>query len=305
VDIKDQFLNSIANRHTARAREKDLDAFETGMKVTLSKFLNLPQEDAVNLLREYAQLLYEENRSVATMNRRLASIRALVRFAKTLGMTRLDEARLIGDLYTESSSPARLDRTTCQELILRPDITTLAGARDHALLRLLCEVPLLGWQIHLLRIASFEADSGRLQVPLMNEAAVDESSAREDVAQLQTMEWVELSTETAEGIQNYLQQSAQDADKEKALFRSIDRRPYNTDSPLAPGSILRLVKSYGQQIGISVLNTRILHNSAIMNALIENNGDIKRVGQRFPHINLWTWERHYNQNKSLFKKTRE
>ncbi len=304
MDIKKLFLDSISNHHTARAREIDLEAFEEQMKMTLQDFLQLPQDDAVSLLSEYGALLFNEKRAASTVNRRLASVRALVRFGKTLGITRLDDARLVGEFDVASSSLTWLDRATCQQLITLPDVTTHSGVRDQALLRLLCEVPLLGWQIHMLRIASFQEEPGLLQVPLQNEAALEEGTGDErekkrltDTATSQFIASVKLSRETTESLQKYLLQSAHDAAKDTALFRNIDRRPYNTGAPLVPGSVLHLVKTYGNSIGFPALNTRTLRVSAIMNALIKADWKPSDARQRFPHVNYWTWERYCARHK--------
>lgn len=307
MDIKKLFLGNISNHHTARAREIDLGAFEEQMKMTLLGFLQLSQDDAVALLSEYCELLFSEKRTASTINRRLASVRAMVRFGKTLDVTRLDDACLVGEFDVASSPPTWLDRATCQKLITLPDVTTHSGIRDQALLRLLCEVPLLGWQIHMLRIASFQEESGLLQVPLQNEAALDdvrEEKCLTDTAPSQFIVPVKLSKETSESIQEYLLQSARAAAMDTALFRNIDRRPYNTGLPLVPGSVLHLVKTYGNSIGFPALNTRTLRISAIMNALIEADWNPSDARQRFPHVNYWTWERCCAQHKIRNKETR-
>jgi integrase len=303
------FLENITNRHTARAREIDLSAFEQSMKIPAYDFLRFSQEDAASVLSQYRELLLKEGLAASTINRRVATMRALVRFGKSLGVTKLSHADFADEVSAAPSSLNWLDRKACNELIALPDGNTLIGVRERALLSLLCEVPLLSWQIHLLCIASFQPESRLLEVPLLNEVALEEgtdgTAKKKRLHETEPQRFitpVELSAETAESIEQYLCQSPHGKDGQAALFCNVDHRPHKTGSALVPDSILHLVKEYGKRIGFPALNPRTLRVSAIMNALAEADWNPSNARQRFPHVHYWTWERYCTQYKLQNKK---
>lgn len=296
-----QFIERTANAHSRRARRLDMVAFvETyacegsNRSLPSSDFLRLPQAQAVEMLNEYQGKLLAKKLAPATTNRRLATMRAWVRFAHELGLTRLSSDNLIGEMASTVSSRELINAEERARLCTLPNTQTPVGKRDAAMLHLLCEVPLLGWQICAIRVNDFNYTRNKLRIPVNNvsEYAKDSKNRNPEAERKQSALLIKLSAQTSEKIQTYLSQNNLPRDKESSLFGNFDRRPQYQGIALVPKSILHLVKGYGKKAKIENLNVRTLRTSAIIKTLEEAEWKISAAFQRFPHVGFHTWVRY-------------
>lgn len=166
-----RFIASASNAHTQRARQTDLNVFaqtmNEGNNVSVNtyfwnSFFILPQGEAAASLLDYQSQLLEKGLSETTVNRRLASLRALLRFARTQGTTHIESDDMIGTFPSPTINVIELlsedERLHLCATPLQGNLRIARGVhrlRDAALLSLLCEVPLQGSEVGVLRIADF------------------------------------------------------------------------------------------------------------------------------------------------------
>jgi site-specific recombinase XerD len=301
-----KYINAAINAHTRRARRIDMidfvstfsDEDSNGKPSGQSPAMELirqPPEGANAMLLQYHAKLVKRNLAVSTINRRLATIRAWVRFAQKEMLTGLSPDQLIGELVNDNESRERsLDSITLSQLCALPDISTQRGLRDIAILQLICEVPLLSWQICSLRVEDVSPSSGQLRIPIVNiDASLNEhKKTSEKIRDESTFVPVNVSPETLQRIREYLSQNQLQDRKDSPLFINFDRCPSHTGKNLVPKSILYLVKEYGNEIGVQHLNPRTIRVSAVIRTLEEANWKTSIAHRRFPHVGLHTWFRY-------------
>lgn len=167
------------------------------------------------------------------------------------------------------------------------------GLRDAAVLQLICEVPLISWQLCSLRVEDVLMKAGQVRIPLVNHAAYQRDG--DDNRHESTFIPVKVSPDTLRKICEYLSQNGLEDKMDSPLFINFDRCPSHTRRNLVPKSILHLVKEYGKTIGIQQLNPRTIRVSAVIRTLEEANGKASIAHWRFPHVGLHTWF-HYARN---------
>jgi hypothetical protein len=104
-----------------------------------------------------------------------------------------------------------------------------------------------------------------------------------------------LSDEMVEVLTQYLARSEHAAHSDAPLFCSFDRRTRTLHAPLTPKSVLKIVKSYGAQIGRENLTARDLRLTAIHGALDVEAQNGLRAGEQFAHLRSETWESYRRQ----------
>ena len=118
---------------------------------------------AVPLLAQRLVLYREEMRAKglapATINRRLAAVRSLLKMCYRLGLSSTDGRNLIDGEKTKAYRDTRgTDLDNLKRLLALPDRSTLRGKRDYALLRLLCDNALRRAEVCALTVADFQPD---------------------------------------------------------------------------------------------------------------------------------------------------
>lgn len=97
------------------------------------------------MLIEYQAKMVKQDLAASTINRRLATLRAWVRYAQKKMQNGLSPDDLIGELSTNTEPRAREIASIALACVCaHPHIFTLRGLRDVAILHLICEAPVLG-----------------------------------------------------------------------------------------------------------------------------------------------------------------
>ena len=296
-EMVELFVEGSSNDHTRRARQRDLLSFQQDLAdkpesytAIVDRLLAMDQDEASSFLQSYKADLREAGLAGATVNRRLATLRSLIRFARERGVTTLQADNLVAKLAPARSDMTVLEAWQCQNLINAPAQNTRGGMRDRALLSLLCEVPLHGDQVALLNQADFQGDYHTLRIPRLAAAIPKEIASAQDTSSSDSFHEIRLEFETFEAIAHFLWNERHTASPDTPMFPSLDGRHAYSGSKLTTRGIHKIVKSYGTQINVPDLNVRTLRRTAIVRALEREGGNIAKAIERYPHISRGTWE---------------
>src|ERR1051326_5106142 len=258
---------------TLRAYRADLVAFATFVGAAT------PAEAAQRLLTGgagaanevalgYKADLLGRGLAAATVNRRLAALRSLLKLARTLGLVgwSLEVEGLRTEPYRDTRGPGAIGfRRLLEQLARRGDAK---GLRDRAILRLLFDLGLRRSEVVRLDVADWDRTAGTIAVPGKGRAA--------KVA-------LSLPPPTRKALEAWLAVRGPAAGP---LFRSLDRAGKG-NGRLSAAGLYALVRKLGQQAGLKVWPHGLQH-AAITEALDRTGGDVRAVQRFSRHRDLRT-----------------
>lgn len=266
VDVSrliDDFLSG-RSEQTIRAYGQDLADFAAFAGVPdveqAARFLLSRSPGEANALAiEYKAHLMKRGLSPATINRRLAALRSLVKLARTLGMVswKLHVGGMKAETYRDTRGPG-VDafRLMLKVLASRNDAKAI---RDLAILRLLHDLALRRGEVASLDVEHVDLEAGTLSV------------LGKGRTQRQTFS---LPDPTKAALARWL---AERQPGPGPLFRNFDRS--GKGNRLTANAIYKIVRALGISIGVKVRPHGLRH-TAITEALNLMGGDFRAV-QRF------------------------
>jgi integrase/recombinase XerC len=267
-DVVALLLADKRSPQTRRAYEGDLRVFFGGLPTPaqLQAFLALPPPALALRLAQWKAEMRAAGKAEATINRRLAAVRSLLRFAYRLGHGSTDGRGLVdGEQVVPYRDTRGIAVPLLKKLLAAAKGDTLKAKRDMALLRLLCENALRRAEVCALNVADFEPAVARLWI-----TGKGRGTQREAV------------TLSAGGVAALQAHVDPDAVPSAPLFRNC--RP---GTRLTPGGLYVLVQQYGRKIGVPDLTPHKLRHSAITAAL-EAGMDVRQVQKLSRHRKLET-----------------
>jgi integrase/recombinase XerC len=298
--MKEQIrLNRNASPHTLIAYETDLSQFLSFLAAQAGRRRAEIGLEAIDrmAIRAYLAELFRQGQSRASAARKLAAIRAFVRYLRREGWIEQDPGLLVATPRRDVKIPAYLDVDEMTRLLETPDVTAPLGRRDRAILELFYASGL-----RLSELVGLDLDDLNLGARLVR---VMGKGGKQRV--------IPFNTATAQAVRDYL------ADREllrrgaaarpaegAALPRSrtaAARRPRRSDSAhplfvnyrgerLSSRSVHRLVRRYvaacSTRFGISPHSIR--HSFATH--LLERGADLRAIQELLGHVRLSTTERY-------------
>ncbi len=268
------------NERTMQAYRKDLVDFQnfTGLRdidVAAHLLLSRGHGPANELVLRYRAHLVERGLAAATVNRRLAALRSMVKLAGTLGMVpwKLEIPGLKSQPYRDTRGPgADGFRALLKVLEGRQDAKT---KRDRAILWLLYSPALRRGEVAALDLKDVDLEASTVSV---------QGKGRNE------RETLTLPQETTAAIGEWIE--ARDTEP-GPLFTNFDRA--GKGKRITGTSIYRMVRKLGQQAGI---NTRPhgLRHAAITEALDKTKGDLRATARFSRHKDIRTLG-HYDDNR--------
>ncbi|MGD2184370.1 tyrosine-type recombinase/integrase [Lusitaniella coriacea] len=279
-DVMAELLADQRSPNTRRAYAKDLkDFFRFAAGVAdpspelVGEFLGLDRFNAVALVLKYkAHLLGERGLKEATVNRRLAALKALVNFARQVGKCNYT----LSDVKSEKVVPYRdttgIGKEAYRKMLAVPDRGTLKGQRDYAILRLL-------WENALRRSELVRADIRDLDLEGRSLLILGKGKGTQKEA-------VSLSGVTVQALQAWLL-SRRELDVNRPLFIALDRASYG--HRLTGTAVYKLVESAARAAGINKkISPHRIRHSGITAALDATGGDVRSVQKLSRHASLNT-----------------
>lgn len=238
----------------------------------VSAFCSLDTGSMALTLNGYKAALRARNLSSATINRRLAALRAMLRMARRFGAPVPDPAGLVTSeksrAYRDTRGPALSDAA---RLLRAPDRNTLRGKRDYALLVLFCENALRRGELHRCDVADFDASAGRLFI--VGKGQTEKAP-------------VTISKVAVAALSEYLQGRGPLA-LDAPLFVNAARFSDGTER-LSGRGMLYVVDTYGREVLDRPLHPHALRHMAITAYLDATEGDIRGAQRLSRHADIRT-----------------
>jgi integrase/recombinase XerC len=207
---------------------------------------------------KYKGKLLERGLKEATVNRRITSIKSLVKFARKVGVCTYS----LEDVEMEKAVAYRdttgVDAKTYAYVVKMCDRTTKIGKRDYAILRLLWENGLRRGEISKLSVKDFDPHATRLRIFGKGKGNNDE--------------WVKLSQQTVSAITEWLDARSRLIAND-ALFISLDNNTWGYR--LSGNAIRSMVVRRFKAAGIDkVMSPHRIRHSGVTTVLEISDGNI-------------------------------
>lgn len=129
-----------ASEHTLRNYRIDLEQFYDFLapedKDGNRRDFNIHQIDNITI-REYMSMLYQKKKKKSSIARKLACIRTFFRFLSREGVVEINPAKLVASPRVEKKLPNHLTVEEVIRFMDMPDLDTVLGKRDKAIMELL------------------------------------------------------------------------------------------------------------------------------------------------------------------------
>lgn len=223
------------------------------------------QANAVALA--YKTSLVERGLQAATVNRRLAALRSLVKLSRTLGLVSwtLEVENMKSVSYRDTRGPGRVAFKAI--LAEAKNENRNKATRDRAILRLLFDLGLRRGEVAALDLADLDLNASLVAV--MGKGRSEKVNLTlPDPTRAALIEWLSVRGITP-----------------GPLFCNFDHA--GKGERLTGTSIYRIVRSLGERLGVKVRPHGIRH-SAITEALTATGGDIRATARFSRHKNVQT-----------------
>jgi integrase/recombinase XerC len=211
--------------------------------------------------------LIERGLSPATINRRLAALRSLVKLARLLGFVpwTLDIPGVEASPYRDTRGPGKEGFRCLLAAITGDDAK---AHRDRAIVRLLFDLALRREEVVRLDLEDLDLRGGRVAV----------------LGKKRTQkEWLSLPEPTRSALASWI---AVRGERSGQLFVSLDRS--SSGKRLAGRSVHRIVRDLGKQAGLGAVCPHGLRHAAITEALELTRGNVRAVQRFSRHRDLRT-----------------
>lgn len=216
----------------------------------------------------YRSTLVERGLAAATVNRRLAALRSLVRLARMLGVVtwRIDVPGVRSQAYRDTRGPGLGAYRRLLEYL--GSMRTPKSMRDTAMVRMMFDLGLRRGEVVGLDLEDVDLKRGALFVRAKGRTSKDVLS---------------VPPQTLLAVANWLQVRG---DAPGPLFTNFDRA--GKGHRLTGRSVARIVKRLGAMVGIENLRPHGLRHCAVTTALDLSNGDVRAVQRFSRHRDLRT-----------------
>lgn len=275
-DILSELLADKRSINTRKAYARDLKDFFLAMANAepspqlVGAFLKLERYTAIALVLQYKAALIEKGLSEATVNRRLAALKSLVKYAQTVGQCLWSLEEIEGERIRSYRDTRGVSAEDYSKLLEGCNLNTLAGLRDYAILRLLWDNVLRRDEIHKLNVSDFNPD-GRL-LKILGKGRGTQA------------EFVDLSEKTVQAISHWLEEREMKGGltENHPLFTSLDKA--HSGQRLSGNGIYEMVRRRAESAGLKrILSPHRCRHSGITAALDATGGDVRRVKKLSRH----------------------
>lgn len=276
--VLDDFLTYIGSEKGLSPRT--IDAYHADIAAFFRFQQNLgilkPTDITQDSLIDFISHLKAEEYASSSIARNLIAIKVLCRFLKREGITSSDIA-----LYLEKPKVWQLipEVLTCQEvekILDAPDISTMQGARDKAIIEVIYASGLRVSEVCTLKIYSVDDEFVRVMGKGRKERLVP------------------IGKKAIEAIDYYLHHFRSRTDSEKIQELFVTSR----GKPIDRVSIWRMIKGYGKKVGIlKTISPHTLRHSFATH-LLDNGADLRVIQEMLGHSSISSTDRYTHISKA-------
>ena len=234
--------------------------------------MSLERFSAVSVVLKYKATLLEKGLAEATINRRLASVKALVDFARKIGKCDFTLQDIKGEKVHSYRDTTGISADSFKALLTIPNRSTLKGKRDYALLMLLWGNALRRGEVASANIEDLDLEAGTLKIRGKGRGTQAEIIKLGTKAIIALSEWLKARGET---------------DTRQPLFTSTHKGYWG--ERLSTTSIYKIVRDSAHRAGVEkVISPHRIRHSSITTALDKTDGNVRKVQKLSRHAKFET-----------------
>ena len=292
-------FNRGASPHTVRAYDGDVSQFLAFLPVHNGKpaLAQEPSDCDVGAIRSFLAELYRLHLSRKTAARKLASVRAFVRYLRREGFVESDAGALVATPKVEQKLAAHLEIDEMTALLETPDLSTPLGRRDRAMLELFYASGL-----RLSELVGLDIDHVNLRARMVRvlgkggkERVVPFNTSAERALRAYLKDRPQLEQEALKQREGPPKPESKDAPPRRAARRSSGSAPLFLNfrgGRLTGRSIHRLVLHYVSQCSTRFgISPHALRHSFATH-LLERGADLRAIQELLGHSQLSTTQRY-------------
>jgi integrase/recombinase XerC len=297
--ILDDLLADKRSANTKRAYEKDLKYFflfaygQIPSEPLIKQFLQLNRFEAIALVLKFKSTAIAQNLKEATVNRRLAAIKALVNFAGKIGHCNWN----LNEVQSESVQTYRdttgINIDGIRDMLNQPKRNTLSGKRDYAILRLLWDNALRRNEVSMTDMADFDPEMRSLLILGKGRGTQKTLISLSNSTITAIQDWILAREEFISNANNEsINKTSVDTAESRVetnlpLFIALDRA--NWGHRLTGTAIYKIVSAIAKAAGINKqMSPHRIRHSAITAALDATDGNVRKVQKLSRHKKLDT-----------------
>ena len=277
--VIDLVCNAVTSQHTRRAYERALTDFITWHTSTGQRGLSKATVQA------HVSALRESGVSASSINQRLTAIRKLALESADNGLIDHATAQAIGRVQGVRKEGKRLgnwlSKEQAQQLLELPDVSTVKGLRDRAILAVLLGCGVRREECAGLTVEHIQQREGRWVI-------VDLVGKRSKTRSVPMPSWAKYAIDAyllAGGITGGV------------LFRSMRRGDNLLDSGMTSQAVFDVVKTYASMIGVDVRPHDLRRTFAKL--AHKGNAGIDQIQLTLGHASMQTTERYLGVDQDL------
>lgn len=280
-DVLAQLLENQKSPNTWRAYKKDIrDFFRFAAEaneptpILVDAFLKLEQTQALSLVLRYKNDLRDRRRlKEATINRRLAALKALVRLANQLGQCSYTLDGIKGEKVVHYRDTTGVKQNIYRQILQIPNRETVKGKRDYAILRLLWDNALRRGELVQINLKDFDPEERTLGILGKGKGTQKQK--------------ITLSQATIAALQAWLAVRPRQQGTQQPMFVALDRAYFG--HRMTGTAIYQLVRKTAKVAGIEkIMSPHRIRHSGITAALEATKGDVRKVQKFSRHSDLNT-----------------
>ena len=276
--IVKNWLDNCISLASREAKRQDLTNFISWFKLaTMEDIKKIKREDIIGWRDAMLGPKDDRRYAIRTVKRNMATIS---KFLELLCDNKILEINVVQGverpkLNTTEGATQAINAAQARDLLDAPDMKTLKGKRDRAILATFLFHALRRSELCNLKIKDILERDGIKQLKIHGKGDKER--------------YVPLHPVAATRITDYLNACGHGNDKELAIFRSLSNNGMRTGKGISPIAVYELVIKYGQKVGIdtSHFSPHSLRATAATNTLI-NGEDIRKVQHWLGHASIQT-----------------
>ena len=289
TDLYSALLADARKPTTRRAREQDI--------ADLARFVGCPDPSAACVLfleggapqanaiaSAWARSMLDVDRAPATINRRVSTLRRLVRLGRRYNVLSwtMDVDSLPVTSYRDTTGPGRSGWVRLLEVAMKAAATTAKGKRDLAIVRLLHDHGLRRAEVTALDLVDLDLDAGRLLV--IGKGLAEKTP-------------ITLNSQTVLALSRWLEPEARGAEPGPLFVRLDKARRKGELTRLDGDGVHLVVGQLGRKARLSrAVKPHGLRHEAVSRVLMLTNGNIDAAQKFARHKDPKTTQR-YNDSR--------